>query len=203
MFISPQQPNLRASLRPLADQHARAWPTWPLKAVLAALFLGPLIAPLFQATGLLLVADSGVLARHLLATYICPTPAKSYVLAGYAMAVCARCWGATIGLWLAFLLVQKNKKYTKNKEQKPKSTLAHSHLFSVLCFLFSLAWPLRLALAALPFTLWVLEINYWPAAPLGVLLINGALAGFSAGLFVCSIWPGLLATHAPASLPQA
>src|SRR5689334_15035249 len=70
--------------------------------VLAVLFFGPLIAPLFQATQLPLLADSGALAHDVLAHYICPTPAKSYVLLGFPMAVCARCWGATIGLWAAW-----------------------------------------------------------------------------------------------------
>src|SRR3954468_956737 len=75
-----------------------------LIAILLVLFFGPLAAPLFQATQLPLVADTGALARDLLARYICPTPAKSYVLLGFPMAVCARCWGATIGLWAAWLL---------------------------------------------------------------------------------------------------
>src|SRR5690242_11281985 len=86
---------------------ASLWPSVALRGfavLLAVLFLGPLIAPLFQATRLPLVADSGALARDLLARYICPTPAKSYVLLGFPMAVCARCWGATIGLWAAWLL---------------------------------------------------------------------------------------------------
>jgi hypothetical protein len=75
-----------------------------LKTLLAVLFLGPLIAPLFQATGLPLLADSGAQAHDLLGRYICPTPAKTYMLLGFPMAVCARCWGATIGLWLAWCL---------------------------------------------------------------------------------------------------
>jgi hypothetical protein len=192
MFTPPQQPDLRAASP--ANAHARAWPTWPLKAALAVLFLGPIIAPLFQASGLPLVADSGWLARDMLSTYICPTPAKSYMLAGHAMAVCARCWGATIGLWLAFLCAIYGLRFPVGNFRRPASFLAR---------LFVLPWPVRLGFAALPFALWSLEINDWPAAPLGMLLINGALAGFSAGLFVCSIWPGLLPTRAPASLPQA
>ncbi|MBC8160504.1 MAG: DUF2085 domain-containing protein [Roseiflexaceae bacterium] len=161
-------------------QHARrlpqlnTWPRWPLLTVLSVLFLGPIIAPLFQATQLWLVADSGALARDLLSSYICPTPAKSYVLAGYPMAVCARCWGATIGLWLAWFACRPT--------DRP--------LNSILAWFTALPWPLRLALAALPFLLWVAEIVWWPAAPLGFLLLNGALAGCTAGLFFCSIYPG-------------
>jgi hypothetical protein len=56
----------------------------------------------------------------------------------------------------------------------------------------ALAWPLRLLVGALPFLLWVAEIQQWPAAPYWVLLLNGAFAGFWAGLFFYSIWPGLL-----------
>ena len=154
-----------------------AWPHWPLLVALTILFLGPVVAPLFQATTIWLVADSGALARALLATYICPTPAKSYMLLGYPMAVCARCWGATIGLWLAWAVVQQ---VTTGDGWLPLRTYMNASLF------------VRFALAALPFLLWPAEIIFWPAAPLLALLLNGALAGASAGLFFCSIWPGLV-----------
>src|SRR5687768_10460545 len=81
-------------------------PAQLVKAILVVLFFGLLIAPLFQATQLLLVADSGALARDLLSRYICPTPTKSYELLGFPMAVCARCWGAAIGLWAAWYLIR-------------------------------------------------------------------------------------------------
>jgi hypothetical protein len=161
------------------------WPLWPLVTALWVLFLGPLIAPLFQATTLPLVADSGGLARDLLATYICPTPAKSYVVAGFPMAVCARCWGATIGLWAAYLLFRHFPTATQLRAWVP---IRDRYL--------GLPWLIRLAISALPFVLWMLEIAYWPAAPYRVLLANGAFAGLSAGLFFCSIWPGLRARPA-------
>ena len=85
---------------------AAPWPTWPYLAFLVVLFLGPMAAPLFQATRVPPLAGSGALARDLLSLYVCPTPAKSYVLLGFPMGVCARCWGATIGLWLAWRLAQ-------------------------------------------------------------------------------------------------
>src|SRR3954468_14085196 len=91
-----------------------------LIAILLVLFFGPLAAPLFQATHLTLVADSGALARDLLSRYICPTPAKSYVLMGFPMAVCARCWGATIGLWVAWHFIRRMtnaQRPTTNTEQ--------------------------------------------------------------------------------------
>src|SRR5690242_7940489 len=81
------------------------WPVWPLQITLAVLLLGPLAAPLFQASGVAPMAGAGALARDMLAQYICPTPAKSYDVLGFPMAVCARCWGATIGLWVAWLLL--------------------------------------------------------------------------------------------------
>ena len=89
-----------------ASPHLPISPSPLLTTILAVLFFGPLIAPLFQATRLPLLADSGALARDLLSRYICPTPAKSYVLLGFPMAVCARCWGATIGLWAAWHLLR-------------------------------------------------------------------------------------------------
>jgi hypothetical protein len=156
-----------------------AWPLWPLRLVLWLLFLGPPAAALFMASGVPAMADAGHLAREVLARYVCPTPAQSYQVGAHPMAVCARCWGATIGLWVAWLGVRSGwfgapwRRYA------------------------GLAWPLRLLLAGLPFLLWWAEIGGWPAgwpgstAPLVATLLNGVQAGAGAGLFLCSAWPGL------------
>jgi hypothetical protein len=143
------------------------------------LFLGPIISPLFRATSLPVVADAGQLARDLLSRYVCPTPDRSIMLLGLPMAVCVRCWGATIGLWAARLLVGRSS----------------DHTGSPLRWFRRLPWALRFGLCALPFLLWPLEIigqarGMWHA-PLWLLLINGAQAGLAAGFFFCSIWPGL------------
>ncbi len=157
----------------------RLWPTWPLDALLWLLFLGPISSPLLRATGLPLLADAGLLARDLLATYVCPTPERSLALLGLPMAVCARCWGATIGLGAARLLAAR-------QAAAPSPALA---------WLRALPWAARLLLATLPFLLWPLEIvghdSGWWRAPLGLLLVNGAQAGLAAGLLFCSLWPGL------------
>jgi Predicted membrane protein (DUF2085) len=156
---------------------APAWPRWPLNLTLAILFLGPIIAPLFQATGLPLIADSGWLARDLLSRFVCPTPERSYMLLGLPMAVCARCWGATIGLWLARWAAGR------------WAAVGQGNAFT------SLPWATRLLICGLPFLLWPLEIighySGWWYAPMPLLLLNGAQAGFAAGLFFCSLWPGL------------
>jgi uncharacterized membrane protein len=145
--------------------------------MLWVLFLGPIISPLFRATGLPLVADAGGLARDLLSRYVCPTPDRSIMLLGLPMAVCVRCWGATIGLWAARLLV---------------GWAQHA---APLRWFRGRPWAARLGLCALPFLLWPLEIvgQTWGLwyAPLWLLLINGAQAGLAAGMFFCSIWPGL------------
>jgi len=192
----------------------RVWPRWPFAALLAVLFCGPLIAPLFQATGLPLLADSGTLARSLLASYICPTPAKSYVLLGFPMAVCARCWGATVGLWVGwglFGVLTNDQRPTTNDQRAAakgegrrakdagrklyRSTALPLYRSTALPLYrwLALSWPARLALAALPFLLWAAEIVWWPGAPYAALLLNGAQAGLWAGLFFCSIWPGMAA----------
>jgi hypothetical protein len=185
------------------EQPHRAWPRWPLLTLLSVLFLGPIIAPLFQATRLPLIADSGALARDVLSLYVCPTPAKSYVLLSFPMAVCARCWGATIGLWLAWLLLRLGAKGWRlgagGQELSAFSFQLSALISRFSAFSFQLSalisrrspFVFRLLVCALPFLLWPLEIILWPAAPLFVLLINGALAGLSGGLFLCSIWPGL------------
>lgn len=172
------------------------WPVWPYLAFLATLALGPLIAPLFQATRLPLLAGSGALARDMLSSYICPTPAKSYLLLGFPMAVCARCWGATLGLWAAWLFVRWPLFAAR---RDATSAIARSSLMLWRARYLALAWPLRAGLAALPFGLWAAEISRWPAAPYWALLINGAFAGAWAGLLFCSVWPGMAG---PAQKPQ-
>jgi len=174
-------PRLLVSLSPL------------LSVILAVLFLGPLIAPLLQATRLPLLADSGTLARDLLARYICPTPAKSYALLGFPMAVCARCWGATIGLWAAWLLLRRtttdNRRWCRSGDQWSAVDGRWSVIGGLQRAYLSLPWLVRLLVGVLPFLLWLAEIRLWVAAPYGVLLLNGAFAGFWAGLFFCSLRP--------------
>ena len=171
-----------------------------LITILAVLFFGPLIAPLFQATQLPLVADSGALARDLLARYICPTPAKSYILLGFPMAVCARCWGATIGLWVAWHFIRRttnDERRMTNDEQIGANVGRWSFVIQWWHSYFALPWPVRLLVGALPFLLWVAEIQLWAAAPYWLLLLNGAFAGFWAGLFFLGL------THQRASSPAA
>jgi hypothetical protein len=172
-----------------------------IKAILLVLFFGPLIAPLFQATQLPLVADSGALARDLLSRYICPTPAKSYMLLGFPMAVCARCWGATIGLWAAWYMLRPPTPRRRSGQATDYWSPSIVSLFVIRCSPFVRQWlniyvglasPTRLLLGALPFLLWVAEISLWAAAPYWLLLLNGAFVGFWAGLFFYSILPGLL-----------
>lgn len=156
---------------------APIWPRWIYDTILGILFLGPLISPLFRATELPLLTESGMLARDVLATYICPTPERSYMLLGLPMAVCARCWGATIGLLVA---------------RGALTRFGHLPFFQ---WFGNLPWALRLVIAGLPFLLWPLEIithyqGSWHA-PMSILLLNGAQAGFAAGVFFSSLWPGM------------
>jgi hypothetical protein len=162
----------------------------PFRWLLAVLFLGPLVVPQLQATGLPLVAGSGTLARDLLARYVCPTPAKSYALLGFPMAVCARCWGATIGLWAAWLLFRRL--------QTADCRLQIREGQFVICSAYlAMPWVARLGMAAVALLLWTLEIHMWPAAPLPVLLVNGAHGGFWAAMFVGSVWPVVRAISRP------
>ncbi len=164
-----------------------SWPLWPLNLVLGVLFFGPIISPLFRATAIPFISDAGLLARDLLATYVCPTPAKSYMIAGLPMAVCARCWGATIGLLLARAL------FTQKLSQG--AVIGSSRLLRMVHFIVSMPFAMRLLVCAVPFLLWPLEIigeaRGWWVAPFWLLLANGVQAGAAAGIFFCSLWPGL------------
>jgi uncharacterized membrane protein len=155
----------------------RIWPAWIFDMLLWILFLGPIVSPLFRASGVPILDETGWLARDLLSRYVCPTPERSLLLFGLPMAVCARCWGATIGLWAARGLITTQARSTP------------------LQMFYRLPWPVRFVLCAIPFLLWPVEIighyNGWWFAPMWLLLLNGIQAGLTAGLFFGSIWPGL------------
>ena len=154
-------------------QPTQGWPQWPYLMFLSILFFGPPVAALFIATGVPIMTDLGWLARSVLTTYVCPTPLKTYELLDAPMAVCTRCLGATSGLWVGWFL----------------STRATP---APLQFWFRLPVLLRFVTALAPFGLWWLEIRFWPTASYELLLVNGVLAGMTAGMFFCSIWPGML-----------
>jgi hypothetical protein len=160
-----------------AQASAPARPTWLLVAM-SVLFFGPLVVPLFRATDLWPLEPLGSFAHLVLATYICPTPAKSYWLLNHEMGVCARCWGGTIGLWVAWFGTHAWR----------LGAVRPAWLVQYL----ALPWLARLGLSALPFWLWIAEIVRWPTAPLPVLLVNGVVAGTAAGIFFLSVWPGVL-----------
>ncbi|HET9222974.1 MAG TPA: DUF2085 domain-containing protein [Roseiflexaceae bacterium] len=173
-------PKLSNATRP------QIWAERLLIAVLAVLLVGPLIAPLFQATRLPVIASAGTLARDLLTYYVCPTPAKSYALFGFPMAVCARCWGATIGLWAAWLVCRPQVAgHSRTRAENHPSTSA---------WFVERPWELRLCFALAALLLWNLEINSWPTAPLAVRIVNGANGGFWVAMFAGSLWHTMRST---------
>lgn len=169
------QTHTQQHYQPASRQPMSGW-LRAYQVMLWILFLGPPAAALFMVTRLPVIADSGQLARDLLSFYVCPTPALSYRLLDEPMAVCARCWGATIGLWIAWF-VARHPAFARPYDLYTR-----------------LAWPIRLIISALPFLLWLAEIRAWPTVWPGVaapfypmLLLNGIQAGFFAGLFFYSL----------------
>lgn len=186
MTLTPisMQPSVATTAQP-----SRRLPIWIYDVLLSVLFLGPVLAPFFRATGLPFIADLGYLAQYLLGTYICPTPGQAYDMVGFAMAVCARCWGATVGLWVARAFV-------------PVALESNDGMTRLLQRFRALPWQVRLLLCVMPFWFWPLEIigtsqQWWALPPLWVLLANGAMAGFAAGVFFLSVWPGFWQPAAP------
>lgn len=136
--------------------------------LLLILFFGPLLAPLFQASQIQPLVGTGAYARELLASYICPTPAKSYQVFGYDMAVCVRCWAGTIGLWLAWL-----------HYRRPTAVLWRYQALPV--------WQgLLIAIAGM--VLWRLEISLIPQAPYWLLLLNGIWGGYWAAMLIFGLY---------------
>src|SRR5687768_11622884 len=67
------------------------------------LLVGPLLAPIFAATGwqLLRPFTDGI---YLLGQAVCPKVSEHMMLWGQPMAVCASCWAAVWGLWAVRLV---------------------------------------------------------------------------------------------------
>lgn len=96
-----QQSRLKVDPRDVAAYHApRPWlqDTW-----LWILLVGPLVAPVFMATGLSILRPfaDGI---YLIGDLVCPKVDFHFMFVGYPVAVCASCWAAVFGLWTVRLL---------------------------------------------------------------------------------------------------
>lgn len=135
--------------------------------VLAFLAAGPILAPLFRATGWPLFVPVGE-AITVLGFWICPQPEMAFELAGYPWAVCSRCYAALIGI----LLIRG----------------AYARRGPTYTWLEGRSWLLRLTVAAATFALWQLDVHamhhgWWDGGQLTMILTGLALGlGMGAAL---------------------
>ncbi len=132
--------------------------------ILGFLAAGPILAPLFRATGwpLFTQVGEGITA---LGFWICPQPEMAFQLAGYPWAVCSRCYTALIGI----LLIRG----------------AYARRGAVYAWLEGRSWPLRLGLAAATFGLWQLDVHamhhsWWDGGQ-PTMIVTGLALGLTAG----------------------
>lgn len=132
--------------------------------ILGFLAAGPILAPLFRATGwpLFTQVGEGITA---LGFWICPQPEMAFQLAGYPWAVCSRCYTALIGI----LLIRG----------------AYARRGAVYSWLEGRSWRLRLGLAAATFGLWQLDVHamhhsWWDGGQ-PTMIVTGLALGLTAG----------------------
>lgn len=76
---------------------------WMQDLWLWILLVGPLVAPLFMATGISVLRPfaDGI---YLLGDTVCPKVDFHFMFMNYPVAVCSSCWSAVFGLWTVRLL---------------------------------------------------------------------------------------------------
>lgn len=125
---------------------------------------GPILAPLFRASGLPLFVPVGE-GITTLGFWICPQPEMAFQLAGYPWAVCSRCYAALIGI----IAVR----------------VAYGRRGDAFTFMEKRSWALRLTLAALTFGLWQLDVHamhhgWWDGGQL-TMIVTGLALGLGVG----------------------
>ncbi|HMA35201.1 MAG TPA: DUF2085 domain-containing protein [Chloroflexia bacterium] len=137
--------------------------TW---GVLIVLLVGPLVGPVFSASGWPLL---GLInwPLYLMGENVCPQPDLVFTLFGFPLLICSRCWSGVFGLWIVLLTYRAG---------------SGSGVWATWRALPELA---RVTLALLAFGPWVIDIvaadQGWWASPLPFQLLSGILGGLGAG----------------------
>lgn len=133
--------------------------------VLGFMAAGPILAPLFRASGLPLFVPVGE-GITALGFWICPQPEMAFQLAGYPWAVCSRCYTALIGI----IAVR----------------VAYGRRGDAFVFMEKRSWVLRLTLAAVTFGLWQLDVHamhygWWDGGQ-PTMILTGLWLGLGVGM---------------------
>lgn len=101
MQIAAHRTTLKVDRRDMATYQAPR--PWMQDFWLWILLVGPLVAPLFMATGIPVLRPfaDGI---YLLGSTVCPKLGFHFMFMNYSVAVCSSCWSAVFGLWTVRLL---------------------------------------------------------------------------------------------------
>ena len=145
------------------SQHNRTWLL--VDILLGFMAAGPILAPLFRASGLPLFVPVGE-GITALGFWICPQPEMAFQLAGYPWAVCSRCYTALIGI----IAVR----------------VAYGRRRNAFAFMERRSWALRLTLAVVTFGLWQLDVyamhhGWWDGGQT-TMILTGLWLGVGIGI---------------------
>lgn len=162
-----------------ASPRSRAWLL--VDVVLGFMAAGPILAPLFRASGLPLFVPVGE-GITALGFWICPQPEMAFQLAGYPWAVCSRCYTALIGI----IAVR----------------VAYGRRGNAFVFMEKRSWALRLILAALTFGLWQLDVHamhhgWWDGGQ-PTMILTGLWLGLGVGMALLAGLHRLIKPRSPA-----
>jgi uncharacterized membrane protein len=127
----------------LRPTHTIKWRGIIADAVLVALLLGPLAAPLLQSWGLLVPRTvSGII--YTMGSFVCPQPAHGLpIYEAQMMAVCMRCYGTVLGLLLTRLFYAADGGISRL--WLPRYGLRALPLFAILIFVYAAEFAAEIA----------------------------------------------------------
>lgn len=163
----------------VAANETNATRPWLQDFWLWILLVGPLVAPLFMWTNLPILQPFAD-AIYLLGRTVCPKVSIHFMVLGFPMAVCSSCWSAVFGLWTVRLL--------HGRAGEGLGPLARLGLAPFWAKWQQTDLSIKLALLALGFLPWALDVMLWDtgiwASPHPVMVLAGFLGGLVAGMIL-------------------
>jgi hypothetical protein len=152
---------------------------WLQDSWLWILLVGPLVAPLFLATGLPILTPFAD-AIYLLGETVCPKVGVHMMFLGEPVAVCFSCWASVWGLWTVRLLF--------GRSGEGFGPLMKLRLEPLWARWGGASLATKLGVLSLGFMPWALDVMLWDLgtwnSPFGYMMLAGFLGGVVAGMLL-------------------
>ena len=151
-------------------QQAKIW--YALDFILVLMIIGPILGPLFHASGIWLLDQIAHWIIYPLGVWICPQDQHAIPIMGHAMTVCTRCYAAIGGLFSVRLALTSDpsKKGLGSWLARIWRQLSNKEQFIFIMSVITL-WQLDI---------WAERLGWWSWGQ-GMLIATGPLVGLAIG----------------------